>query len=412
VTGTPLTPQDEAILLLEGRSLVGHTCKVIVLEGDGPSIAELRERVAARVTAVPALTMRLAGDAGGTTWVPDPDFAPGEHVVAAATAPLRAAALREEVGRLFTQRLDRARPLWQMDLIPLESGGAALVWRLHHTLADGVTAMRYARALLWDEQPVAGEGSTGASTHAQDEHRRRAHLARFFAREFGRTRSPLDGQVGQRRDVAFARLPLQALHDAARQLTGATLNDALVSAVGGGLRSWLESRHGEIASVRVKVPVSLHHEGEDLGNADSFFIVGVPLAHADPVQRLRAVGAATATRKAQHDAETMDRLLRDLRGVSPRMARFCEQVERSSRAFALNVSNVPGPREPVAVLGAPVRSLHSIAELAEHHAVRVAAVSMCDGLFLGFCADPAIVPGVGSMAEATEREAAELIAAA
>jgi hypothetical protein len=108
----------------------------------------------------------------------------------------------------------------------------------------------------------------------------------------------------------------------------------------------------------------------------------------------------------------MDRLLRDLRAVSPRLATFCERIERSARAFALNVSNVPGPREPVAICGARVRSLHSIAEIAEHHAVRVAAVSLCDELFLGFCADPAIVDDVGSMAEATEDEAAKLIAAA
>jgi hypothetical protein len=79
----------------------------------------------------------------------------------------------------------------------------------------------------------------------------------------------------------------------------------------------------------------------------------------------------------------MDRLLRDLRAVSPRLASFCERIEPSARALALNVSNVPGPREPVAICGAHVGSLHSIAEIAEHHAVRVAAVSLCDELFLG-----------------------------
>jgi hypothetical protein len=272
--------------------------------------------------------------------------------------------------------------------------------------------MRYARALLWDGQPPADEPVPGAHAGAHDEVRRRAHLARFFAREFARARSPLDGHIAERREVAFARLPLRALHDAAKRLAGATLNDAVVSCVGGGLGSWLHRHHGDIGHVRVKVPVSMHHRGEDAGNADSFFIVGVPLAHADPIERLRMVNAATAARKTEHDADTMDHLLSDLRGVSPRMARFCEAVERSPRAFALNVSNVPGPREPVSVLGAAVASLHSLAEIAEHHALRVAAVSMCDELFLGFCADPAIVPDVASMAGDSEREAAALIGAA
>jgi hypothetical protein len=410
VSATPLTAQDQAILMLEGRTLVGHTCKVIVLEGDAPSPQALLARVAERVDAIPALRMRLVGTGADAAWVPDPDFDPSAHVVADA-GPCQEDELGGAVAGLFTQRLDRSRPLWQIDLIPLQRGRLALVWRLHHTLADGTTAMRYARELLWDERPAAGAGATHSAARSADEPRRRAHLAGFFAREFGRGRSPLAGRVGLRREIAFARLPLDALHDAGKRLAGATLNDAVLSAVGGGLEGWLERHHGALREVRVKVPVSLHHPGEVLGNADSFFIVGVPLAQSDPVARLRAVHDATSTRKRDHDAETMDDLLGALRGVSPSLARLCERVERSARAFALNVSNVPGPREPVTVLGASLSSLHSIAELAEHHAVRVAAVSMCDELFLGFCADPDIVTDVASMARATESEAAAIVAA-
>ena len=413
---TPLTAQDEAILRLEGARLAGHTCKVIVLGPDAPSLVELRERVAARLERVPALRTRLEGEPGAMTWVSAEEFDPSAHVVEAGSAPLEPEAIRELVGQLFTRRLDRARPLWRMDAIPLTTGGRALAWRIHHTLADGTTAMRYARELLWDDSAerttAAGSAARQPRADAHDERRRRAHMARFFAREFGRARSPFDGAVGQQREVAFARLPLSSLHDAARRTSGATVNDAVVSAIGGGLRSWLESHHGRLGRVRVKVPVSLHRAEDDGGNADSFFFVGVPLEHADPVRRLQAVHAATATRKAEHDAETMDRLLRDLRGVSPQLAGLCERIERSARAFALNVSNVPGPHEPVAICGARVRSMHSIAEIAEHHAVRVAAVSLCDDLFLGFCADPAIVHDVGSMAAATEHDAAQLIAAA
>jgi hypothetical protein len=160
------------------------------------------------------------------------------------------------------------------------------------------------------------------------------------------------------------------------------------------------------------VPVSLHHEGEGAANADSFFIVDVPLAEADPVSRLRLVSEGTASRKAGHDAETMDQLLAVLRGGSPRLATLCERIERSGRAFALNVSNVPGPQAPVSVLGADVTSMHSIAEIASHHAVRVTAVSMCGTLYLGFCADAGIVPDVAEIASATEDAALAMIAAA
>ena len=74
----------------------------------------------------------------------------GSVVEAGAGAELGPAALRSEVARLFVERLDRERPLWRIDVARLEGGGAALIWRLHHALADGTTAMRFARMLLWD----------------------------------------------------------------------------------------------------------------------------------------------------------------------------------------------------------------------------------------------------------------------
>ncbi len=412
--GTPLTAEDRAILALEGPTVAGHTCMVVVLGERAPSSAELAARVAERVAAAEPLTWRLGGAHERPVWLPDRDFDPRAHVRdAPCEVPVDRRGLLAEVARLFSERLDRERPLWRIDRVPLQDGGAALVWRLHHALADGLSSMRYARTLLWDELPEPSPSAGKPDRYVHDDVRRRAHLARFFAREFARSRSPFDGRIGVQREVAFAVLPLGALHDTARALDGATVNDAVISVVAGALGRWMECRHdGRLGALRVKVPVSLHHAGDDAGNRDSFFSVAVPLDRSDPVARLRAVHAATTVRKYEHDAETMDSLLRELRHVSPGLGRLCERVERSPRAFAVNVSNMPGPREHVSVLGAPVGSLHAIAEIAEHHAVRVAAVSLAGTLFLGFCADPELVDGVESMAEQTELEAAALIAAA
>lgn len=418
-----LTAEDRALLRLEDGLLVGHTCKVIALDGRLSRDA-LAARVGERLPAYSPLRMRLGGGAGDPAWVEDPDFDPAAHIRAGEARELDAAALREEVARLFVERLDRSRPLWQIDVLSLQGGGTALVWRLHHALADGVTAMRYARSLLWDEdeteactggdgrgEGAARESRSTAAVAAAEERRRRMRLARFFAREFARSRSPFDGPIGHRREVAFAELPLRELHDAAHELAGASLNDALLCVVGGAVRDWIEHHHGTLGQLRVKVPVSLHHEGQDGANTDSFFMVGVPLEHVDVLARLRAVSAATSVRKADGDAQAMDALLRELRAVSPRLALLCERAERSGRAFALNISNVPGPREPVSVLGARADSLHSIAEIAAHHAVRVAAVSMGEKLYLGFCADPEVVGDVSWIARASELQADRLLAA-
>jgi len=416
----PLTAEDRAILELEGPTIAGHTCKVVILDGPAPDVAALRSAIGERIGDAPMLMHRLGGSDDAPAWVLDEGFDVDRHVVPAPVAgPIARAELRPVVASLFEQRLDRSLPLWQIDSIALEGGGAALVWRLHHALADGTAAMRYSRALLWDPEPASKPGAHGSPAHPASDHhrdddaRRRGHLAAFIGREFARSRhgSPFDGEIGTRRRIAFANAPLAELHDAAKALAGATLNDAVLATVAGSLRRWIEHHHGDLGNVRAKVPVSLHHESDDAGNRDSFFSLPLPLNEPDAVERLRAVQLATVARKYAEDAETLDQMLSELGGISPRLERLAERIERSPRAFALNVSNVPGPRTPVQVLGAPVAELHTIAEIGERHALRIAVVSMAGTLCFGLCADPAIVDDLEGMAAGIEAETAALIAA-
>ena len=104
--------------------------------------------------------------------------------------------------------------------------------------------------------------------------------------------------------------------------------------------------------------MSLHHEGDDASNRDSFFALALPLNEPDPVERLRAVHAATAERKQDHDAEEMDRLLHGLGRVSQPLERLVDRIEGSPRRFALSVSNVPGPRDRQRPRGAGHRASH------------------------------------------------------
>jgi diacylglycerol O-acyltransferase / wax synthase len=411
--GIALTDEDRAILALESAAVAGHTCKVVLIDDGAPTSERLAASIAERLPAAPGLTRRLAGPAERPVWVDDESFEIAAHVTAADVDPCDDAALRVEVARLFAERLDRSRPLWHIDLVPRPAGRAALVWRIHHALADGTAAMRFADAVLWDAGPQAG--GRAARPHAPDfqDARRRGRLAAFVRHEvsLGPERSPFDGTIGSAREVAFARAPLHELHDAARRLAGATVNDAVLAAVAGALRTWIEHHHGRIGHVRVKVPVSLHHAGDGAGNRDSFFTLELPLGEPDPVARLAAVRAATAARKADHDAETLDVLMRDLAEASPQLAHLCRRLEASPRTFALNVSNVPGPTGSVTVLGTPVEAVYSLAEIGERHALRIAVVSLDGRLHFGLCVDPAIVSDVGSLAEGLEAEAAALVSA-
>jgi hypothetical protein len=408
----PLGPEDRAILDLESEKVAGHTCKVVMVGGERLATDDVRALIGERVSAVPELRRRLAGPDNAPVWADDAELDLNEHVTQA-RRPVAKEALRTFVAQVFAQRLDRSRPLWQMDLVEVEGGGTAIVWRIHHALADGTTAMRLAREVLFDpsaDVPVATPHRAGAH---RDEDRRRRHLARMLEREFARSRepSPFDGRIGAEREVEFARVAMAPLHDAAKSLSGATLNDAVLACVAGGLRRWMEL-HGPAAhDLRVKVPVSLHDGVDGLGNRDSFFCLSLPLGDPDAVSRLQRIHAATAERKAEHDAEELDHLERELAGISPRAERLSRQLETSPRRFALNVSNVPGPRNRERVLGSDVTGLHTLAEIGKRHALRVAVLSYAGELGFGLCADPHLVHDLDVIARGIEGEARELEAA-
>ena len=95
----------------------------------------------------------------------------------------------------------------------------------------------------------------------------------------------------------------------------------------------------------------------------------------------------------------------------PQLRGLVERIECSPRRFAVCISNVPGPRQPVELLDQPVVALFGFAEVGDHHALRVTADSSADQFSFGFCADPALVPGVQTMAAAAEAEVAALISA-
>jgi diacylglycerol O-acyltransferase len=293
----PLSHADRAILTLEGPTIAGHICKVIRIGPPAPPLTTLIDAIAARLPLAPALTWRLTGPPEAACWRPDPTFDLHAHIThLACVSPLDDAALHGEVARLFRQRLDRDRPLWRIDLVgPLVDGDMALVWKVHHALADGTTLMALARDVLWDPHPDAP--SPGRRPHP-DPLTRCHHHAGMIHRELlpGLHSSPFDGHVGHQRTVAFATIPLGSLHDAAHSLAGATVNDAVLAVIAGALSRWLQHCHGALRDVRVKVPVSLHDEGQPQGNSDSYFCLPLPVGEPDPRKRLQTIRAATAMR--------------------------------------------------------------------------------------------------------------------
>jgi diacylglycerol O-acyltransferase / wax synthase len=410
-----LSAEDARILALESGTVRGHTCKVFVI-GDERSAEQVRGLLEERLGAVPRLMQRLDPGDGPPAWDDDPGFSLDRHVID--RGRLDDAGLRRLVGTVMATQLDRDHPLWAMDVVsPLAGGRTALVWRIHHAVADGMTAMRMARELLLEaavaEEPAAHPrpdwGPPSRPPHrVVSAVRRAAQVPRALRQELGRraTPSPLARRIGPHREVAFVDAPLEELrrigHAAPER---ATVNDVALTAVGAGLRAWLDHLGAPAEALRVKVPVSLHQPGEAAAaNRDSYMVVDLPLEQGDPLARLAAVAHETRTCKRRHDAQTLDVFFRDLSHLSRSLKRYADHWAMSPRVFTLNVSNVPGPRGPQSVLGAPLLELHSLAEVAHGHALRVAIVSASGRISFGLCADPDAIDGLDLIAQGIRQE--------
>jgi diacylglycerol O-acyltransferase len=456
-----LSADDARILRLESDAIAGHTLKLALVEpgrdGQPLTVERVRNRVEARLENLPRARQRLALTPlrlAPPAWVDDSDFDVRNHVRAATGVGDRAQLMRF-VGNLMAERLDHARPLWCMDVAgPLEDGRSALVIRIHHCLADGVTCLRMLSQLLWDTddrreslvsgtwQPGPGPGRlrllvSGVGSQLRGAGRALAGGARVAAsprrwRDAGSELAALpatlrrelwplgadtafDRRIGGNREVAFTACELADLkrieHAAG---SGVTVNDVVLAVVAGAIRRWLGAHQEPMRAMRVQFPVSMHHRGEnpdELGNRDSFLFCDLPVAEPDPRKRLATINAETVSRKQHHDADELFSFFHSLSHIRP-LYRVASELASGPREFALSVSNVPGPREPVHMLTGRVAELYSVAEPADRHALRASAVSLAGRMGFGFCTDPGAVPGVSELAAGLDASLQELRALA
>jgi len=434
-SGETLSFDDAQILSLESDAIKGHTGKLLVLSpGDAGrplDATRLRERVVERIADLPRLRQRVEVPKRGLpVWVDDPDLDLGWHVAEhGSKGPVDDDGFRRLAGEILAGRLDHDRPLWRLDLVPLEGGRTGMVGRIHHAMADGVTAIRTAAGLLFDQGSQGAQARSPSerrtkseATHAgrapaappEGEAKTRPLLARIpgvFRRELRPGRDTvLDQHIGPDREIAWIVVPLDRLkgigHRAGDHIT---VNDVVLAVVAGGLRGWLESVGGRAEDLRAQVPVCLHLRDGDasIGNRDSFLNVDLPLSEADPLERLRSISAETGERKLDHDADALYSFFHALGRFKP-LYKGVTRVISGPREFALSVSNVPGPPERPSILDHEVREFISFAEPADRHALRVAVISLGGDLAFGLCSDPEAIGDLDRLGERIEESVAEL----
>ncbi len=456
-----LSAQDSSFVLWERRETPMHVGAVAILEA-GPLTAadggidatRVLEHVESRLHQLPRYRQRLAFTPleGQPVWVDDAHFDLGYHVRRAALPkPGTDVELKALVARILSERLDRAKPLWEMWIVEgLEGGRFALVTKVHHCMVDGVSGMNLITLLMsrspeeppvvapgWSPAPeptalelLAGEGirrarSGGAlvrgvldavrdpaSTWSRLSGAGTAIAQALDAglRHPGATR--LNRPIGPHRRVEWLSFDLASGKQVKERL-GGTLNDVVLATVCGALHRFLGKRREWRTRLdyRIVVPVNLRHPGDEHtgGNRVSAYFLSLPIAEFNALRRYDAIRTATASLKGSRAAEGIDLLtqLTDHAGGTW-LTRLGGRVIDRLRPYNLIVTNVPGPPFPLYILGARLLEVIPMLPLFERQGLGVAVLSYCGRLQFGLIGDRELAPDLGSLCEALVASFAEL----
>jgi WS/DGAT/MGAT family acyltransferase len=406
----------------------------------------LRERVAARLDELPWCRWRLQNallSLSEPSWVDDREFDVAAHVLALSdpeepVSYQTFAVLRDE---LLSEPLDRSRPLWQIFLIPtLEDGRVGMIGKIHHALVDGVAALQIV-GLVLDAAPhaiadgrisspptgpgspvdsaldrVAGtlervsrpavEGLEVLKATAAAAARPNA-IARAAVRDARHvlqaawddllpraSASALNAPIGARRTLVGYHAPRAEVRGA--RAGGGTLNDVGLTVVAGALRA-LALRRGEMprAPLKAMVPVSMRRASETgPGNQISMVYIQLPVNLSSPQKRLESVRTQTQQLKHGGRAENMQTLYAAGGRLPAPLRSPLAKAMASPRVFNLTVSQSPGPRGAVYMLGSELQEAYPVVPIAEGHALAIGMVRYRQELFIGCYADPDALPEV------------------
>jgi WS/DGAT/MGAT family acyltransferase len=402
------------LAICDGTSLLGP--------GGRLRIEAVRARLEPRLDLVPRfrqLLYRPRLGLGWPLWVDAPRFDLADHIrVHPLAAPGGETQLLQACQELARQRLDPARPLWELWLLsglPGRQVGAYL--RLHHAIADGTAALAAFGALLdptadaptpatppWTPAPIPdtsqlladnlrrrrqelGRGWSGLTHPGKTLAQARAACPawREVLTEHPAPRTSLNHPVGAGRRLAIIRGRLDLVKQVAHG-HHATVNDVVLAAVAGGLRELLASRGEDVHDLvqRAMVTISTHHEqpGQARGNKPGWMMVPLPLGEPDPVRRLQLIAAETAARKNKARPEAGSGIFRFAAGQRAWYRHFPRQ-----RSVNLVVTNVAGPPVPLYLAGARLLELFPMMPVMGNLTLVVAVLSYAGQLNLAAAAD-------------------------
>ena len=148
------------------------------------------------------------------------------------------------------------------------------------------------------------------------------------------------------------------------------------------------------------VPVNVRAKGtaRELGNRISFMFVELPLAETPALEALRTVSEQTRARKASGEAHDLQVAMDAVAWLPSLARRALARMSARPESFHAVVSNVPGPDQPLFLLGRPLRAASPAVPLAEGHAVSIGVLSYHGRLHVGVYSDRTAIPDADDLA--------------
>jgi WS/DGAT/MGAT family acyltransferase len=454
-----LSAIDASFLAGEKESSHMHVGAVMIFEGPPPGREDTLEHIASRLHLVPRYRQKLAVprfEMGRPLWVDDPSFNLEYHVRNTALAsPGGLEQLRLLTARIFSQRLDRSKPLWEVWFVQgLEDDRFAIISKTHHALVDGVSGVDLATVLFdvspvppepadvpeWTPQPepsqaqLIAEGIKGLVRRPLEVGRAALDAAAHPDKTVARVReaaeglgevawagmnpapeTPLNVPIGSHRRVVWVQTDLEQFK-AIKNSLGGTVNDVVLAVVSGAMARWLRTRgvRTEGLELRAQVPVSIRSDDERdrLGNRIAALRAPLPVYARDPVERLRIVRESMQGVKESKQALAAQMItgLEDF--APPTILSMAARTHWSPRLFNMIVTNVPGPQIPIYIQGRELLELVPVAFLPDNFALTIAAMSYNGKLDFGLIGDYDAMPDIDLVAEYVAEALEELLVAA
>jgi WS/DGAT/MGAT family acyltransferase len=450
-----LSAQDASFLYFEKREAPLHIGSIAVFEGR-VDYDRFVDNIAAKINLIPRyqqIVVPAPFNIGHPTWEWDPNFDIRRHITSVKLdKPGTDEQLFETAANLFSTILDREKPLWEMALIHgLEGDRSALLTKVHHCLVDGVSGIellmlvmdvspappppaqvpnpekdeipspveRFCEAILdnvsssldsWSSrqkrliEDVGGAGHTRATLHALE--------TALPYMQVPVVRAPFNKPLSVGRKVAFSEYSFQEIRQI-RAAAGGTVNDVVLTVLGGGMAKYLEM-HGQTThgrSIRVLTPVNVRKDDERgaLGNRVSMLLIEVPVGVSDPIERLNAIRKRTEALKRRQVADGIESLGTGINSTPPALQALMGMLPTPPNTFANMVcTNVPGPMIPLYTLGHRLQAHYPMIPLGWEMGISLGVTSYDQKLYFGFMADARAGSDVARLKEFSDQAYVEL----